>query len=145
MCIYGVTRVMPVATAFIQITVPIVIFALGACLLLDNARRQSGIPPRRSTGMLALAFSAAMAAAVNGAELYYVFNMNSLNEVSCCLRGSEQTGPALQPAAYYLPWDMSAADRRTALNVTFFAAVPLLSLWLLCALVGRCCAVRRLE
>ena len=72
-----------------------------------------------------------LVAVVNGAELYYVFNMSSLNEVSCCSSRGQQSGPQLQPAAFYLPWDMPAADRRTSLNVTFFAAVPLLAFWLL--------------
>ena len=43
MCIYGVTRVMPVATALIQAATPAVIFILGAWLLLEHVRRQSGL------------------------------------------------------------------------------------------------------
>jgi hypothetical protein len=131
MCIYGVTRVMPSTTVFIQIAVPIAIFVLGAWLLLEHARRQSGTRARRLAGIFVLVFTAGLVAAVNGAELYYVFSMNSLNEVSCCSRGGEQSGPELRPAAYYLPWDMPAADRRTALSVVFFTAVPFLALWLL--------------
>ena len=44
MCIYGVTRIMPGTTFFIQFAGPIVIFVLGTFLLLEHAPRQSGIP-----------------------------------------------------------------------------------------------------
>jgi hypothetical protein len=131
MCIYGVTRVMPAATAFIQIAKPLVIFVLGGCLLIEHVRRQSGLAFQRPTSMFALAFVAVCAAFVSGAELHYVFNMTSLNEVSCCSRGSETPGGAVQQAAYYLPWQIPAAQLQVLLNIGFFVGTPLLATWLL--------------
>ena len=130
MCIYGVTRVMPLASAVIQTAKPLLIFLLGAWLLLECVRRQSGRPPRRWGGMAALAVVAGLVAAGHVAELYYVFNMNSLNEVSCCSRCAERAASKLQSPAYYLPWAEPDPAQRAVLNGLFFVAVPLLAAWL---------------
>ena len=131
MCIYGVTRVMPAATALIQAATPAVIFILGAWLLLERMRRQSGLPARRSRGMLALALAAGLVAFAHGAEVYYVCNMTSLHEVSCCSGRGERGGVQLQAPAYYLPWEFASPACRVLLNTLFFAGVPSLALWLL--------------
>jgi hypothetical protein len=131
MCIYGVTRVMPGTAALIQVARPAAIFVLGAWLLLEHVRRQSGALLRRSAGMLALAGSACLVACACGAELYYVLNMNSLNEVSCCSHCARRTSAKLEAAEHYLPWGLPGPQRRAVLNGFFVAGVPLLAVWLL--------------
>jgi hypothetical protein len=103
---------------------------LGAWLLLDRLQRQSGLPLRRSRGMLALVLIAGLLAVVHGAGLYYVVHMDSLNEVSCCCGGGAGNA-RLQPAAYYLPWLLPGPARGAILNTLFFAGAPLLAAWLL--------------
>ena len=67
MCIYGVTKVMPVMNAVVQAAKTALIFVLGAWLLLESLRRQSGLPARRARGMLALALVAGLLALAHGA------------------------------------------------------------------------------
>lgn len=131
MCIYGVTKVMPATATLIQAAKPAVIFVLGAWLLLEHVRRRSGLPPRRSGRVAALAAVAALVAFVHGVELYYVFNMDSLNEVSCCSRYGEAAGLKLRAASYYLPWALPGPARCIVLNGLFFVGLPVLALWLL--------------
>ena len=130
MCIYGVTRVMPRASALIQAARPTVVFVLGAWLLVDRVRRQSGQVARRAGGMLALAASACLVGADSGARLYYVFNMNSLNEVSCCSRCTRRGSAKLEAAEYYLPWGLPGGQQRMVLGGLFGAGAPLLAVWL---------------
>ena len=131
MCIYGVTRVMPVATALIQAATPAVIFILGAWLLLEHVRRQSGLARATVSRDAGSGPAAGLVAFAHGAEVYYVCNMTSLKEVSCCSGRGEHGGAQLQAPAYYLPWELASPARRVLLNTLFFAAVPLLALWLL--------------
>lgn len=131
MCIYGVTKVMPGTIALIQGAKPAVIFLLGAWLLLEQVRRRSGRRSRRMGGMLALATVAGLMALAHGVELYYVFNMESLNEVSCCSSYGQAAGSKLQAPSYYLPWMLPTPTRRVVLTVLFFAGIPLLAAWLL--------------
>lgn len=131
MCVYGVTKVMPITTTVIQAAKPAVVFVLGAWLLLEYVRRRSGLPPRRSRGMFALAAVAVMMAAAHGAELYYVLNMESLNEVSCCSSYGQSAAAKLQAPSYYLPWALPERARSITLTALFFAGIPLLALWLL--------------
>ena len=72
MCIYGVTRVMPLTTALVQTAKPVAIFILGAWLLLELVRRRSGRPPRQSRGLAALAMVSGFVIFSYAAELYYV-------------------------------------------------------------------------
>jgi hypothetical protein len=131
MCIYGVTKVMPVTVALIQAAKPAAIFLLGAWVLLESVRRQSGMPPRGVRAMLALAVVAGFMACAQGAELYYVFNIDSLNEVSCCSCCGDAGASKLQAPAFYLPWALPSSTSRVLLNSLFFGATPLLALWLL--------------
>jgi hypothetical protein len=131
MCIYGVTKVMPVANALVQAARPVLVFLLGAWLLLESMRRQSGLPARRSRGMLALVVFAGLLAVGQGTEIYYLVNLDSLNEVSCCCCCGEGGSAKLQPAAYYLPWAQAGLASRAGLNTLFFGGVPLLAVWLL--------------
>ena len=132
MCIYGVTRVMPGTSALLQSGLPGAIFVLGAWLLLEHVRRQSGRPVRRADGMLALALVAVagLTAAAHGVELYYVCNMESLNEVSCCSSYGEAAGSKLQAPSYYLPWMIPTSTRRALVTSLFFTGIPALALWL---------------
>jgi len=131
MCIYGVTKVMPVMNAVVQAAKPALIFVLGAWLLLESLRRQSGLPARRARGMLALALVAGLLALAHGAELYYVFSMDSLQEVSCCCCCGAGGNANVQPAAFYLPWVLPSSACQAVLNTLFFGGVPLLAVWLL--------------
>ncbi len=129
MCIYGVTKVMPVANALVQAARPVLIFLLGAWLLLESMHRQSGLPERRSRGMIALAVLAGLLAAGQGTEIYYIVKVDSLNPVSCCCCGAGSA--KLQPATYYLPWDQAGGTGRTIIGGLFFAGLPLLAVWML--------------
>jgi hypothetical protein len=137
MCIYGVTKVMPVTTSLIQAAQPLAIFILGAWLLLEHVRRQSGAAIRRARGMVALAIVAGPLAFSYGAQLYYILNMASRNEVSCCSRCAAGVASKLQAPAYYLPWMLPTPARAVILNSLFFAGVPVLALWLLSHSRGR--------
>lgn len=132
MCIYGVTRVMPGTSVLLQSALPGAIFVLGAWLLLEHAGRQSGRAVRSADGMLALALVAVagLTAAAHGVELYYVCNMESLNEVSCCSSYGEAAGSQLQAPSYYLPWAIPTATRRVLVTSLFFTGIPALALWL---------------
>ncbi|MGO9109662.1 MAG: hypothetical protein ACLP9L_10545 [Thermoguttaceae bacterium] len=129
MCIYGVTKVMPAASALVQAARPALILLLGAWLLLESVRRQSGLPARRSRGMIALALFAGLLAFSQGTEIYYIVKLDSLNEVSCCCSGGSSA--KLQPAAYYLPWAQAGWANRAVVSTLFFAGTPLLAVWLL--------------
>ncbi len=131
MCIYGVTKLMPVANALVQTARPALIFLLGAWLLLESLRRQSGLPPRRSRGMLALVFLAGLLAVGQGTELYYIVKVDSLKPVSCCCCCGGGGSAKVQPAAYYLPWAQAGGASRAVVNGLFFAGMPLLAVWLL--------------
>jgi hypothetical protein len=131
MCIYGVTQVMPRTTAVLQTARPVAIFALGAWLLLEHVRRRSGRPPQRSRGLAALAMVSGFVIFSCVVEFYYVLNMNSLNEVSCCSYCAAARSAKLQAPAYYLPWDLPGQVAQMVLNGLFFAGIPLLALWLL--------------
>jgi hypothetical protein len=131
MCIYGVTKVMPVANALVQAARPALIFLLGAWLLLESMRRQSGLPARRSRGMIALVLLAGLLSVGQGTEIYYIVNLDSLNPVSCCCCCGGGGSAKLQPAAYYLPWAEAGRAGRAAINALFFAGAPLLAGWLL--------------
>ena len=121
---------MPAVNALIQAAKPAVIFILGAWLLLES--RASAIGPARATvsrdagpgrGRRPLAFA-------HGVELYYVFNMSSLNEVSCCCCGE---GGQCQAAAGGLLFALGSArlGPQVVSNTLFFGGVPLLAVWLL--------------
>jgi hypothetical protein len=131
MCIYGVTKVMPVANALVQAARPALIFLLGAWLLLESMRRQSGLRARRSQGMLGLVLLAGLLAFGQGTEIYYIVNLKSLNPVSCCCCCGGGGSAKLQPAAYYLPWAEAGWTGRAAVSALFFAGAPLLAGWLL--------------
>jgi len=131
MCIYGVTKVMPVANALVQAARPALIFLLGAWLLVESVRRQSGQRARRSRGMIALVVLAGMLAGGQGAEIYYIVKVDSLNQVSCCCCCGGGGSAKLQPAAFYLPWAQTGGASRAAVSGLFFAGAPLLAAWLL--------------
>jgi hypothetical protein len=131
MCIYGVTKVMPVANALVQAARPALIYVLGAWLLLESMRRQSGLRARRSRGMIALVLLAGLLAIGQGAEIYYVVKVDSLNEVSCCCCCGGGGSAKLQPAAFYLPWAQAGGASRAVVSGLFFVGVPLLAVWLL--------------
>jgi hypothetical protein len=131
MCIYGVTKVMPVTTALTEAAAPLAIFLLAAWLLLEHVHRQSGQPLPRLGRMLALVPVAGSVAFTYGTVLYYVLNMTSLTTVSCCCGRAASGGPQLQAPAYYLPWLLPTPARAIVLNALFFAGVPLLAVWLL--------------
>ncbi len=131
MCMYGVTKVMPSTTTVIQAAVPALIFLLGSWLLLEYASRSSGRPVRRAGGMLALVVLAGLVGATCATELYYVLNMESLNEVSCCSSFGEDASSKLQAPSYYLPWTLPGRFRRIILTMMFFGGIPLLAVWLL--------------
>jgi len=109
----------------------VAIFILGAWLLLELVRRRSGRPPRQSRGLAALAIVSGFVIFSYAAELYYVFNMNTLNEVSCCSYCAAARSAKLQAPAYYLPWDLPGPVAGIALNALFFAGIPLLAFWLI--------------
>ncbi len=81
--------------------------------------------------MLALVALAGLVGAACATELYYVLNMESLNEVSCCSSYGENASSKLQAPSYYLPWTLPSRARRIVLTTMFFGGIPLLAVWLL--------------
>ena len=131
MCIYGVARVLPITAMVVQTAGPAATFLLGAWVMLEQVHRLSGRPPQPSGRTVLLAAAAGLMAFSQGVQIYYICNMTSLKEVSCCSGRGERAAAVLQAPAYYLPWAIPAPTLRTLLDVLFFAGVPLLAWGLL--------------
>jgi hypothetical protein len=106
MCIFGVTRVMPVFVAFLQILKPLAFFLIGGWLIffrLDLSLR-TPFPAGKSIRFLAVA--SAVAAVDCAAELLFIFLFTPPGvAVSCCTAVSDLVIPAapLLPRALFSP------------------------------------------
>jgi hypothetical protein len=95
MCIYGVTRVMPVFIAFLQVLKPLAFFLIGGWLLFHSFDLSLKNHPLISKSIRLLIAVSAVAAADNVAELLFIFLFSPPGvAVSCCTVVADLVIPA---------------------------------------------------
>ncbi len=84
MCIYGVTRISPNLSNFLQVLKPVVFFLIGAWLILHHLDRTTKTSPLMRRKLLFLFIVSLFVSIDGGLDTLYFLSLNPRTPVSCC-------------------------------------------------------------
>jgi hypothetical protein len=130
MCIFGVTRVMPVFIAFLQILKPLAFFMVGGWLIFYSLDLSLKAHPLVSKSICFLTIASAVAAADCAAEILFIFLFAPPGvAVSCCTAVSDlvlPTVPLLPKALFSVQYRHVLIAAYHSINIALLGLLGLL-------------------
>lgn len=130
MCIFGVTRVMPVYVAFLQILKPLVFFLVGGWLIFYSLDLSLKAHPLVRKSIYFLAIASAVAAVDCAAEILFIFLFTPPGvAVSCCTAVADlvlPSVPLVPRALFHIQYQHTIVAAYHGINIALLGLMGLL-------------------